>query len=273
MSQEAMIGAQALVKAYVVTLAWKVLGALAIWFVGGWVIRLLVSGLGRALALRRVDPTLASYLQTSAGVLLRVLVFIALLSVLGIETTSFAALVAAVGLAIGAAWAGLLANFAAGLFLMVLRPFKAGELISAGGVTGLVREIGLFATTIDTPDNLRTVVGNNKIFSDSICNYDANAYRRVDLSAQLAHGVDPQEAARALAASVARIPNVLAQPAPSVEILQFNPLGTVLVVRPFCSNSHYWQVYFDTNRAIAQVGREAGWPAPETRHLVHNPPA
>jgi small conductance mechanosensitive channel len=273
MSHEAVIGFRELINAYVVTLAWKALGALAIWIVGGWVIRLGVAGFGRALAMRQVDKTLASYLQTGAGAVLKVLVFIALLSVLGIETTSFAALLAALGIAIGAAWAGLLANFAAGLFLVVLRPFKVGDMITAGGVTGAVREIGLFATTIDTADNLRTTVGNNKIFADSICNYDANAYRRVDLTAQLAHGVDPQDAARSLVARLVRIPNVLTAPAPSVEILQFNPMGTVLAVRPFCHNRDYWQVYFDTNRAIAEIGRDSAWPVPETRHFVQSPPA
>jgi len=272
MTEQGMAEVRTLFQGYVLTLGWKLLGALALWIIGGWVIRLLVAGFGRALALRQVDKTLASYLETSARVLLKVLVLIAILSVLGIETTSFAALVAALGVAIGAAWAGLLANFAAGLFLMVLRPFKVGDMITAAGVTGDVREMGLFATTIDTPDNLRMVVGNNKIFSDSICNYAANPHRRVDLSAQLAHGVDPQEAARNLAARLARIPNVLEEPAPSVEILSFNSMGTVLAVRPFCHNSHYWQVYFDTNRAIAEAGREGGWPVPETRHVVRNPP-
>src|SRR5262245_56042507 len=273
MSDESVIGVRELVNAYVVTLAWKVLGALAIWIVGGWVIRLLVAGFGRALAMRQVDTTLAGYLKTTAGVVLKILVLIALLSVLGIETTSFAALLAALGVAIGAAWAGLLANFAAGVFLIVLRPFKVGDVITAGGVTGLVREIGLFATIIDTGDNLRMMVGNGKIFGDSICNYDANAYRRVDLTAQLAHGVDVEDAARSLAARLATIPNVLTEPAPSVEILQFNPMGTVLAVRPFCNNRDYWQVFFDTNRAIAETGRESGWPVPETRHVVQSPPA
>ena len=167
---------------------------------------------------------------------MKVLVLVAVLGVMGIETTSFAALLAAMGIAIGAAWAGLLSNFAAGIFLMVLRPFKVGDFITAGGVTGTVREIGMFVTAIDTPDNVRVHVGNNKLFSDSIQNFSTNAYRRVDLTAQLAHGVDPQDAMARLRARLVRIPNVLPEPAPSVEILTFTPLGPVLAVRPFCHN-------------------------------------
>ncbi|MCU0252622.1 MAG: mechanosensitive ion channel family protein, partial [Vicinamibacterales bacterium] len=174
------------------------------------------------------------------------------------------------GVAIGAAWAGLLSNFAAGIFLMVLRPFKVGDFIQGGGMLGTVREIGLFVTAIDTPDNVRTFVGNAKLFSDTIQNFSTNPFRRVELTAQIAHAVTPADAIARLRDRVAKIPHVLADPAPDVEILTFNPMGTVIAVRPFCHTDHYWQVYFDTNKAIADVGAEANFPAPETRHLVRN---
>ncbi len=268
MEQDLVKQAGTLVQTYLVPLGWKLLGALAVWVVGGWIIRLLRVGLGRVLTTRQVDRTLASYVDASANVLMKVLVLIAIFGVMGIETTSFAALLAAVGIAIGAAWAGLLSNFAAGVFLMVLRPFKVGDMISAAGVLGDVKELGLFVTAIDTLDNVRVHVGNAKIFSDVVSNYTTNAYRRVDLKAQLAHSVDPKDAMRRLRESVAKVPNVLTEPAPVVEILEFNPMGTVLAVRPFCHNDDYWQVYFDTNRTIQETGAAAGWAAPETRHLV-----
>jgi small conductance mechanosensitive channel len=253
---------------YVVPLGWKLAGAIAVWIVGGWVIRLLRTAIERTLLAQKVDPTLAGYIEAGANVLLKLLLFIAVLSVLGIETTSFAALLAALGLAIGAAWGGLLANFAAGLFLMVLRPFKVGDMITAGGVTGDVREIGLLVTAVDTVDNIRVYVGNNKLFSDSIQNYTTNPYRRVDLKAQVAHSVNPYDAIKRLSERVAKIPNIVASPAPSVEVLDFNAMGTVIAVRPFCNNSHYWQVYFDTNKAIVDVCSEANYAAPETRHAI-----
>jgi small conductance mechanosensitive channel len=253
---------------YVLPFGWKLIGAIAVWIAGGWVIRLLRLALERGLLARKVDPTLSRYLEAGANVMLKLLLFIAVLSVLGIETTSFAALLAALGIAIGAAWGGLLSNFAAGIFLMVLRPFKVGDMITAGGVTGDVREIGLFVTAIDTVDNIRVFVGNNKIFSDSIQNYTTNAYRRVDLKAQIAHSVNPYDAIERLAARVAQVPNVLQTPAPSVEVLDFNAMGTVLAVRPFCHNNDYWQVYFDTNKAIVDVCVESGYAVPETRYAL-----
>ena len=270
MTQDMSAQLSALVNTYVVPLGWKLLGALAVWIVGGWIVRLVRAALGRFLVARQVDTTLIRYLDASANVLMKILILIGVLGVLGIETTSFAALLAAVGIAIGAAWAGLLSNFAAGLFLMVLRPFKVGDFIQGGGMLGTVREIGLFVTAIDTPDNVRTFVGNAKLFSDTIQNFTTNPYRRVELSAQIAHSVSPADAIRRLQARVGTIPNVLKDPAPSVEILTFNPMGTVIAVRPFCHTDHYWQVYFDTNKAIAEVGADANYPAPETRHVVRN---
>jgi small conductance mechanosensitive channel len=264
-----------ILEGYVFPLGWKVIGAVALWILGGWLIGLISKVLSGAMARQKVEATLVRYSVSTAQVVLRVVLVIAILSIFGIETTSFAALLAAAGIAIGAAWGGLLANFAAGVFLVLFHPFKVGDFITAGGVTGTVREIGLFSTTIDQPDNVRTTVGNNRIFGDNIANYQANPHRRVDLTAQLAHGVDPLGARRILAARLAEIPNVLAAPAPEVEILEFNSMGTKLVVRPYCANAHYWQVYFDTNRAILLASEEAGWPIPAPQQVIRQgePPA
>src|SRR4029079_4944863 len=145
---------------------------------------------------------------------------------------------------IGVAWGGLLSNFAAGVFLVFLRPFKVGDAVSAGGATGTVDSIGLFGTVINTPDNVRTTVGNNKIFSDNIQNFSANPYRRVDLTVTINNEVDHRKAIQVLRKRLTSVPNVLAQPAPDVDVLQFTPAGPLLVVRPYCNNQHYWQVYF-----------------------------
>jgi len=149
-----------------------------------------------------------------------------------------------------------------------LRPFKVGDFVTAGGVTGTVDSIGLFGTTLNTPDNVLTIIGNNKIFSDTIQNFSANGYRRVDLTATINNAVDHRQAIRILKDGLVRIPNVLASPAPDVEILQFTPAGPQLCVRPYCSNAHYWQVYFDTNRLIRESFGEAGFPAPMPGYSV-----
>jgi small conductance mechanosensitive channel len=149
-----------------------------------------------------------------------------------------------------------------------LRPFKVGDFVTAAGVTGTVEEIGLFATTFSTPDNVKTMVGDGKIFGDTIQNFSANPYRRVDLTAQLAHDVDPQAAIALLKPVLAQVPNVMAKPAPDVEILTFNLSGAVLAVRPYCNNEHYWQVYFDTNRLIRDTFAHARFPVPEQHYTV-----
>ena len=245
----------------------KLLGALAVFIVGRYLIHLAVRLVSAALEKQKIDPTILRYVASIINVSLNILLVVAILGYFGVETTSFAALVAGLGLAIGAAWAGLLSNFAAGVFVIVLRPFKVGDFIQAGGITGTVVRIGLFATEILTPDNVHTIVGNAKVFGDNIMNYSASEYRRVDRTAQLAHGVDPLDAIARLKARVAAIPNVNATPAPDVEILDFNPMGPVLAVRPYTHTDHYWQVYFDTNRVIKEEFGAAGYPVPE-QHLV-----
>ncbi len=247
----------------IIDAALKLLSALAIWIIGRILIKFVVGIVADSMTRRKIDVTLVGYLRNTIGVLFTVLLGLGIAGFLGIETTSFAAFIAAFGLAVGAAWSGMLANFAAGAFLVVLRPFKAGDFIAGGGVTGTVEEIGLFVTTINTPDNVRTFVGNNKIFSDNVQNFSANTHRRVDLTAPLAHSQDPNSTIAQLRLGLAAIPNVLHDPAPSVTILSYAPWGCMLAVRPSCHNDHYWQVYFDTNQLIRSTLGAGGFPRPE----------
>jgi small conductance mechanosensitive channel len=247
---------------------WRLVGAIVLWLVGRWLIRFAGRLVGRVLIREKVDETLARYFQTGMGVVLNIALVVAILGFFGVETTTFAALVAAGGVAIGVAWGGLLSNFAAGAFLVFLRPFKVGDFVSAAGVVGTVDAIGLFGTTINTSDNVLTIVGNNKIFSETIQNFSANPYRRVDLTATISNAVDHHHAIRILNEGLRKIPNVLAEPAPTVDVLQFTPSGPMLCVRPYCSNANYWQVYFDTNRMVREAFGEAGFPAPAPAYTI-----
>jgi small conductance mechanosensitive channel len=246
----------------------KVLGAFALWIIGRWLINVAVGMIGRGMTRQKIDPTLIRWIQNATAALLNIALVVAILGYFGVQTTTFAALIAAGGVAIGLAWSGLLSNFAAGVFLVILQPFKVGDFVVAGGVMGTVHEIGLFVTSIDTLDNVRTIVGNGKIFADTIQNFSTNPYRRVELTAQLAHGVDHRDAIQRLKAGLLKIPNVLASPAPDVEILTFNLAGPVLAVRPYCNNQYYWQVYFDTNRLIRESFGQAGYPVPDQHYTV-----
>jgi small conductance mechanosensitive channel len=251
-----------------VAAAWKVAGAAALFLVGRWLISFAMKLLNRALATHDFDVTLTKYMQTALRIVLNVALIVALLGFFGVETTTFAALLAAGGVAIGVAWGGLLANFAAGAFLIFLRPFKVGDAITAAGVTGTVESIDLFATVINSADNVKNIVGNNKIFSDNIQNYSANPYRRVDLTATISNAVDHRDAIRLIKLRLSTIPNVLSSPAPDVDIVQFTPAGPMLCVRPYCKHDHYWQVYFDTNRLIREAFGEAGYPSPMPAYAV-----
>ncbi len=258
----------ALAQQYGAAFAIKILTAIAFWVIGRWLIGFVVGLVQKSLSRQKVDPTVLRYVGSFITVTLNIILVIGILGYFGVETTTFAALLAAVGLAIGMAWSGLLANLAAGGFIIVLRPFKVGDFICAGGVTGTVMEIGLFVTAINTPDNVLTLVGNNKIFSDNIQNFSHNLFRRVELKAQISGAADYQAAIALLKQRIGEIPNVLKEPAVDVEILEFNLLGPVLAVRPYCHNNDYWQVYFDTNKTIKDALGEGGFPAPMPAQTV-----
>jgi small conductance mechanosensitive channel len=263
---------QNLIVGYATEFGIKILAAIAFWVIGRWLVSFAVGLIEKSLNKQSIDVTMVHYVKSITNVTLTILLVIGILGYLGIQTTTFAALLAAAGVAIGMAWAGLLSNFAAGVFLIVLRPFKVGDQIVVSGITGVVKEIGLFATTLNTSDNILTLIGNNKIFSDNIQNYSANAYRRVDLRCQLAGSADHVAAMKLLREKIAAIPNVLATPAVDVEILEFNLVGPMLVVRPYCNNAHYWQVYFDSNRTIRESLASAGFPVPVAAQMNLIPP-
>ena len=243
-------------------IGFKIIGGLVLYLIGRWLIGAAIGVLSRVLTARNLDATLQRYIANILGVGLNIVLVVAILGYFGVETTSFAALLAGVGLAVGAAWSGLLANFAAGAFLIIFRPYKVGDYILTGTIEGTVTEIGLFNTLITSPDNVAVILGNSKVSGDTIKNYSAHSYRRVERTAQLAFGVDPLDAIARLKPALAVIPNVMADPAPDVEILDFNAMGTVLAVRPYCHTKDYWQVYFDTNKLIAATFGAAGYPAP-----------
>ncbi len=254
--------------ALLLALGLKLLEAFAIWIVGRWLINMVTSWIGKTMTRQKIDPTLIRWIQNATAALLNIALVVAILGFFGVQTTTFAALLAAAGIAIGMAWSGLLANFAAGVFMVILQPFKVGDFVVAGGVMGTVHEVGLFVTSIDTLDNVRNIVGNGKIFGDVIQNFSTNAFRRVDLTAQLAHGVDVHVAMSLLKDALKKIPNVVQTPAPDVEILTFTLAGPVLAVRPYCNNKDYWQVYFDTNRLIKETVTTAGFAVPEQHYAI-----
>lgn len=263
-----LLNFETLINLYLVPFGLKVIAAIAIWIVGGMFINTLSKVVRRVLTARQFETTLVNYASSAIHVILRVLLVMGILEVCGIPTTSFAAMIGAVGVALGVAWSGLLSNFAAGIFLVVLRPFKVGDYITAAGQTGTVSDIGLVTTIITTDNNLRVIIGNNKLFSENIINYNVNATRRTDLRCQIAYSVDPQQAIAKLSERINAIPNVLQTPAPGIVIQEFNATGTLIALRVHAPTPNFGQVYNDVQNAIAEVCLKEGWPAPATYQVA-----
>lgn len=240
----------------------KITGAVLALLAGRWVIGYAVKAVDSTLRTQKVDPTLIRYSVSSLTVLLNIALVVAILGFFGFETTTFAALLAGAGIAVGAAWGGLLANFAAGVFLVILHPFKVGDRISAGGVTGTVTEIGMFVTTIRTGENVINYVGNNKIFSDNIENFSDSRFRKVESRIQLGYDVDLAEMITLLRDQLKEVPNVLETPSPEIEVVRISRFGPVLQVAPACKPADYDQVRSDTNLKVIETLRTAGATSP-----------
>ncbi len=232
---------------------WNILGALVVLIVGNWAISwlkgLIKDHIGKQ---KNIDETLSKYIVTSSDIVLKILLIIACMGLLGIQTTTFAALLGAAGVAIGMAWSGLLSNFAAGAFLLFLRPFKVGDTISVNGVTGTVVEIGVFSTSIDTLDKIRTVVGNNAVLTNTIQNFSSNDVRRVDITFQAPAGTDIDQLTKDLKAEVLKCEGVIDSPAPECTITEFKPMGPMMQLRPYCKASDYWKVYHNTSYMLCK---------------------
>ena len=186
----------------IIPFIFKLIGAAILWIVGGWLISLSLRLLRRFMKQGTLDPTLVNYLLNIIGVVLKIVLVVAILGFFGIETASFAALLAGAGVAIGAAWSGMLGNFAAGVFLQIFRPISVGDYIEGAGVEGTVDEISMFVTKVKSIDNVMVVIGNGKLFNDNIKNYSATSYRRVDLLAQLDTSADVGKAINLLKAGI-----------------------------------------------------------------------
>jgi small conductance mechanosensitive channel len=239
--------------------------AVLVWVMGRWFIKVIRNTATKIITRsKNIDITVSNYITSFISVILTIGLGMGILSYLGVQTTSFAALLAGAGLAIGTAWGGLLTHFSAGVFLQILRPFKVGDYVSIGGLEGTVQDLGLFGTTLLTGEHVNTLVGNHKVFSEIIKNYSIQPYRRAHCTVVLAHGVAPDEAIARLKTAILLIPNVLSSPTPDIGILDLTPEGFRLGVRPFCHTDHHAQVCFDTYQMIIKICHQEKYPVPMT---------
>lgn len=228
----------------------KVVLALAIYFIGKQLIKWVVRIMDRAFERHNVESSLRSFLRSVVKVLLLLVLILAVVQTLGINTSSFLAIFASAGLAIGMALSGTLQNFAGGVILLLLRPYKVGDYIEAQGQSGTVASIGLFSTCLKTPDNQTIYVPNNAIATSIIDNYSQSETRRVDWTVTISYGDDVDVARREILAMLAADKRVLTETAPVVLVNTLGESSVKLSVRAWVANSDYWGLYFDMNEKI-----------------------
>ena len=224
----------------------KIIMAIIIYLIGSWLIRKLVGVARKVMAKGNYDESLQKFLLNLIGWGLKIFLIITVISTLGVETTSLAAVIAAAGLAIGLALQGSLGNFAGGVLIMIFKPYKIGDLVEAQGILGSVKEIEIFTTKLITPQNKLAIVPNGAMANGNIINYTAEGKMRVDTTVGIGYGEDMKKAKEVLLEMLVANPKVLKDPAPSVNVEELADSSVNLAVRPFCKPEDYWDVYFAT---------------------------
>lgn len=261
--------AQALVNDYAVPWGINIAMALAIFIVGRLVIKLILKGVGVALTRAKIDQMLVNFILSVGHALLLLMVIVASLNQLGVDTTSLVAILGAAGLAIGLSLQDSLKNFAAGVMLIVFRPFRVGDYVEAGGVSGVVEGINLFTATLMTVDNREVIVPNGAIYSGAITNYSRRSTRRVDMVFGIGYEADLKQAKALLETILAEDPRVLKDPAPVVAVAELADSSVNFVVRPWVASADYFAVLWDTTEAVKLRFDEAGISIPFPQMDVH----
>lgn len=247
----------------------NILFAVATFFFGRILARLFNGLLAKILKKSKMDDMLVNFITSISYALMLLVVIIAALDRLGVDTTSMVALIGAAGLAVGLALQGSLQNFASGVMLIVFRPFKNGDFVEAGGTTGIVEEITIFTTTMRTPDNKEVIVPNGSIFGGTITNFSARDTRRVDLVFGIGYGDDLLKAKSTLQAIVASDERILQDPEPTIAVSELADSSVNFVVRPWVKTADYWDVYFDLTEKVKLTFDKEGISIPFPQMDVH----
>ena len=230
----------------------RVIAALAIFIIGRWIAKLVRRGVRRMMEKAEVDPILIGFVGSITYIALLAFVIVAALGQLGIQTTSFIAILATAGLAIGLALQGSLANFAAGFLMIIFRPFKVGDFIEGAGVAGVVESIQIFTTTLKTGDNKIIIIPNAKLSGDNITNYSAQETRRVDMTVGVAYDADLSKVKDVLNDIISKEERILSDPAPLVAVAELADSSVNFVVRVWTKTADYWGVKFAVTETIKQ---------------------
>ncbi len=256
-------------QGYLVEYGLKLMSAILILVIGLWLVKMVMKVFNKSLIKKEVDPTLVKFFTTLTRVALIAFVIIAAISKVGVETTSFVALIGAAGLAVGLALQGSLSNFASGIMLIIFRPIKVDDFIEGGGIIGFVEEIGIFVTVIRTVDNRIGYVPNSKLTSDNIVNFTSRGTRRVDLVFGIGYGENIDKAKEAVHDVLSKNTKILKDPKPDVLVKELADSSVNLAVRPWCKSNNYWEVYFEVTESVKKKFDELKIQIPFPQRDVH----
>ena len=254
---------------YAIPWAINIAMAIAIYVIGRLIVGGLLSVFRKVMAKSKYDNMLVDFLESILSAILMLFVIVASLDQLGVDTTSLVAILGAAGLAIGLSLQDSLKNFAAGVMLLVFKPFKAGDFVEAAGTAGSIGKIGIFTTTMNTPDNKEIIVPNGKIYSDNITNYSARDTRRVDMVVGIGYDADLLKAKRILQEMVAEDERILADPAPKIAVSELADSSVNFIVRPWVNSADFWGVKFDFTEKVKLRFDEEGISIPFPQMDVH----
>lgn len=255
---------------FAVTYGIRIVGAIVILIVGRIVAGIVAKAIRKSCDKGSVDPTLATFFARMGHVTIIIFAVLAALAKFGVQTASFVAVLGAAGFAVGFALQGSLSNFAAGVMLLAFRPFKIGDFIDAGGTAGSVKEIGLFTTTLATPDNVKVIVPNGGIFGGTIKNFAGYDTRRVDLVVGIGYGSDIQRSIEVMEGLVKSDSRILPDPAHQIAVSELADSSVNFVLRVWVKGSDYWGVKFDLTRAIKESFDQNNIEIPFPQRVVHN---
>jgi len=247
----------------------KIIGALVIFVVGKWIARRIQSVVVKLMNKNKVDDTLVSFIESIVYIMLMIVVILAAINTLGVQTTSFVAILGAAGLAIGLALQGTLGNVGSGVLLISFRPFKMGDFVTVGGETGTVAGISIFATTLHTLDNKVIIVPNAAVSGGNITNFSTRDTRRIDLTFGIGYADDLKLAKEVLNQIMNDDPRVLAEPEPFVGVSELGDSSVNFVFRPWVKSDDYWDVYFDMNEKVKLTFDEKGISIPFPQMDIH----
>lgn len=252
-------------------MAWgpKVLTAIITLIAGLWIISMITRAFGRAMKRRNVDPSLSPFLKSLAGAILKVMLFISVIGMVGIEATSFVAVLGAAGLAVGLALQGTLQNFAGGVIILLIKPFKVGDWIDTSSYSGTVHAIHIFNTYLKTPDNKTIIIPNGGLANSSLTNYSTEPRRRLDLTVGVAYGDSTQKTRETLMELINADDRILKDPEPFIAVSELGDSSVNFTVRLWVEAANYWPLKFDMNERIYNKFNEVGLNIPFPQMDVH----